>query len=123
MNNSIVTDTFLLADLNKMMTTAKRVNAAWTKGTPVGGEGNVGITDILVSPEIVEQIRAMSYNPVNTKTSSGATPPGTGGDGWIAAPDAVRERMWGNAGLPTFYGINIHEINELGDWPEIHRGL
>jgi len=113
-NASIVTDTFLLADLNKMMTTAKRVNAAWTKGTPVGGEGNVGITDILVSPEIVEQIRAMSYNPVNTKTSAGTQPPATGGDGWIAAPDAVRERMWGNAGLPTFYGINIHEINELG---------
>ena len=104
---------FLLADLNAMLTRAKRANAAWTKGTPVGGEGNAGITDVMVSPEVVEQIRAMSYNPVNTQTSAGSAPSSQGA-AWIAAPESVRSNMWGNAGLPTFYGINIMEVNELG---------
>ena len=109
---SAIAGEFLLADLNAMLTRAKRANAAWTKGTPVGGEGNVGVTDIMVSPEVVEQIRAMSYNPVNTKDTDGtavtaATLP-------IAAPESVRSAMWGNAGLPSFYGINIMEVNELG---------
>ena len=103
---------FLLADLNAMLTRAKRANAAWTKGTPVGGEGNVGITDIMVSPEVVEQIRAMSYNSVNTKDADGSAV--GAGDFPIAAPESVRSAMWGNAGLPTFYGINIMEVNELG---------
>lgn len=106
---------FLLADLNAMLTRAKRANAAWTKGTPVGGEGNVGITDIMVSPEIVEQIRAMSYNPVNTRGGQGDAAAGDGETAFpIAAPESVRSAMWGNAGLPTFYGINIMEVNELG---------
>lgn len=104
---------FLLADLNAMLTRAKRANAAWTKGTPVGGEGNAGITDVMVSPEVVEQIRAMSYNPVNTQAADGNTPNSTD-SAWIAAPESVRSAMWGNAGLPTFYGINIMEVNELG---------
>ena len=104
---------FLLADLNAMLTRAKRANAAWTKGTPVGGEGSAGITDVMVSPEVVEQIRAMSYNPVNTLAANGSAP-SSGQDAWIPAPESVRSQMWGNAGLPTFYGINIMEVNELG---------
>lgn len=111
--DSTISGTFLLADLNAMLTRAKRVNAAWTKGTPVGGEGKVGVTDIMCSPEIVEQIRAMSYNPVNTKAADGSTP-AAGNEAWISAPDSVRAGMFGNAGLPSFYGINIMEVNELG---------
>ena len=56
---------FLLADLNELLTLAKRINTSWAKGTPATG-ARTGITDILVSPEIVEQIRAMAYNPINT---------------------------------------------------------
>ena len=55
---------FLLEDLNKLFTKAKRINASFVGGTPTGARR--GITDLLVSPEVVEQIRALAYNPVNT---------------------------------------------------------
>tara|TARA_R110002020_G_scaffold86836_1_gene214381 strand:- start:579 stop:1715 length:1137 start_codon:yes stop_codon:yes gene_type:complete len=113
---SKIAGAFLLADLNAMITRAKRVNAAWNAGTPVGGSGN-GLTDLIVSPEVMEMIRAMAYNPVNTKTAGGIAP-GTsttqGGDAWIAAPESVRSRMWDSAGTVDFFGVNLTEANELG---------
>ena len=56
---------FLLSDLNKLFTKAKRINTSWTGGTPAERRGR-GITDLLVSPEIVEEIRGLAYNPINT---------------------------------------------------------
>ena len=55
-------------DFNKLITKAKRVNASWVGGTPAGARH--GITDLLVSPEVVEQIRSMAYNPVNTRQAT-----------------------------------------------------
>jgi len=105
---------FLLADLNELLTLAKRINTSWTKGTPATGS-RTGITDILVSPEIVEQIRAMAYNPINTKGSPsvGATA-GNGSENGIAATDEMRSAIYGSAGIPSFYGVNILEFNEMG---------
>ena len=92
-------------DFNKLITKAKRVNASWVGGTPAGARH--GITDLLVSPEVVEQIRSMAYNPVNTRqATSGVTS--------IPATDAVRDGVWKNAGITEFFGINILEILELG---------
>jgi hypothetical protein len=103
---------FLLADLNELLTLAKRVNTSWTKGTPATGS-RTGITDLLVSPEIVEQIRAMAYNPINTVagvTASG----GTGSTVGITATDEMRSAIYSSAGIPSFYGVSILEFNELG---------
>lgn len=109
-----VSGRFLLADLNELLTLAKRVNTSWTKGTPATGS-RTGITDILVSPEIVEQIRAMAYNPINTKGSPsvGGTA-GNGSENGIAATDEMRSAIYGSAGIPSFYGVNILEFNEMG---------
>jgi len=109
-----VSGRFLLADLNELLTLAKRINTSWTKGTPATGS-RTGITDILVSPEIVEQIRAMAYNPINTKGSPsvGATA-GNGSENGIAATDEMRSAIYGSAGIPSFYGVNILEFNEMG---------
>ena len=97
--------TFLLDDLNELLTRAKRINTAWNKGTPEGGRR--GITDIMVSPEAVKSLREMAYNPVNTKTV------GTGND--IAAPEGLRNDVYqAGGGLPSFYGISLMEVNELG---------
>ena len=49
---------FLLADINNMFTLAKRINSSWIGGTPT--TRSRGITDIIVSPEIVEKIRSMA---------------------------------------------------------------
>ena len=94
---------FLLSDLNKLFTKAKRINTAWTGGTPAERRGR-GITDILVSPEIVEEIRGLAYNPINTL-----------GNDSIAGTDGMRDAIFNSAGIPEFYGVSIQEYNEMGD--------
>ena len=94
---------FLLADLNELFTLAKRINTSWLGGTPDSRQGR-GLTDIIVSPEVVQELRAMAYNPINTKGSLTD----------IAAPDEMRTAIYNSAGIPEFYGVSIMEINELG---------
>lgn len=101
---------FLLDDLNKLFTKAKRINSSFVSGTPVGSRK--GLTDLLVSPEIVEYIRALSYNPINTLAPNGAAVGGTSQP--IALPDAERMAMFNNAGINEFYGVAITEIYEMG---------
>ena len=102
-------DRFLLADLNKLFTLAKRINTSWTKGTPADRRGR-GVTDLIVSPEIVEELRGLAYNPINTR--------GSGADGVpksdIPGTDGFRDKIFNSAGIPEFYGVSIMEINEMG---------
>ena len=108
----------LLHDFNKMLTVSKRIHTSWTGGTPTGGVS--GITDLIVSPEIVENLREMANNPVNTRGASGATiTDGAGtvhqvGDTQIPATDSMRDAIYSNGGIPEFYGINIQESLEFG---------
>ena len=95
---------FLLSDLNKLFTKAKRINTSWTGGTPAERRGR-GITDLLVSPEIVEEIRGLAYNPINTKGSNTD----------IAGTDSMRDAIFNSAGIPEFYGVSIQEYNEMGE--------
>lgn len=94
----------ILDDFNKLLTLGKRINTAWTGGTPEGGIGGRGVTDLIVSPEVVQGLREMAYNPINTK--------GTATD--IVATDSMREGIYNNGGIPEFYGINIMELQEMG---------
>jgi len=103
-------DRMILHDLNNLITASKRVNSSFNGGTPVGGVKS-GITDLLVSPEIVEDLRAMAYNPINTVDSDGTVAAGTDGQ---VAPENLRAELYAGAGLPSFYGINIMEVNEMG---------
>ncbi len=105
---------FTLADFNELITLAKRINTAWTGGTP---EGQIkGITDIIISPEVMPDLRAMAYNPVNT--SSG---PAGGGSDSIAAPESYRGAVFTSGGAPDLYGIGIMELNELGPNRKFNR--
>ena len=101
---------FVLDDFNRLITKSKRINSSFTGGTPVGGVKS-GITDLLVSPEMVEQLRSMAYNPINTIDADGSTAGATDGQ---VAPDVLRQELFSAAGLPSFYGINIMEINQMG---------
>ena len=96
----------VLDDLNKLITLSKRVNSSFVGGTPVGGSKS-GVTDLLVSPEVIEDIRAMAYNPINTRQA-------TSGTTSMAAPEELRSQLYSAAGLPSFYGINIIEVLEMG---------
>lgn len=106
---------FLPEDLNKLKTLAKRINTAWNNGTPENRVGR-GFTDLVLSPEMIEEIYGMAYNPINTKsgivTKTGAT------DGVaetsVTAPESVRERMFNASGLADFMGASLMEINEFG---------
>lgn len=123
---------FLLADVNSLITHAKRINTAWNQGTPINA--NRGVTDLIVSPEIMGEIRAMAYNPINTRGLSttltgtidgvnatpgdaslgdGVTVNSTGG-GVIPATDSMREALYSNAGASELYGISLTELNEFG---------
>ena len=117
-------DTLILHDFNKLLTLAKRINTAWTGSAPEGGRIK-GITDLIMSPEAVQGLREMAYNPINTRgldrnqslSLTGETQTVTvdnQGAGVIPATDEMRNAIYNNAGIPEFYGISIMEINELG---------
>lgn len=99
-------DIFQVEDINKAITLLKRLNAAYNGATPVGNEGK-GLTDLYVSPEIMEQIRGFAYNPVNTKQAVGGTTS-------IPLTDSVRERIFNAAGMTDIWGVTLHELLELG---------
>lgn len=103
---STTEDQFTLNDFNRLITRCKRISASFSGGTPVGG-AKVGVTDIMVSPEMIQELRAMAYEPINTRQA----PSGTSS---IAGTDEFRNQLYAAAGLPSFYGINIIEILELG---------
>lgn len=110
--NSTIADNFLLADLNALITRSKRVNESWSGGTPVAKRS--GVTDLLVSPEIIEDIRGMAYNPINSKTADG-TVPANGDDAWVTAPDDIRRGLFNDSGeMSNFFGVNLMEIYQLG---------
>ena len=97
---------FQLSDLNKLMTLNKRINSSWADGTPDASYSS-GITDLYVSPEIKEQIRAFAYQPMNTVQA----PSGTSS---VPLPDNIRTDIFNAAGMQEIYGVNIVELNEFG---------
>lgn len=98
-----------LDDFNRLLTLSKRLWSSYSSGTPVGGS-TVGVTDLLMSPEMVEELRNMAYNPVNTRAGSLATSGATS----IPATEDMRKQLMSQAGLPSFFGIGIIEILEMG---------
>ena len=102
---------FKLDDLNKLMTRVKRINESWAGGTPADPY-STGLTDLYVSPEIKENIRAFAYNPLNTiAPGGGAVTNSTVG---IPLSDNMRDEIYRSAGLQEIYGVNIVELIELG---------
>lgn len=99
-----------LDDFNRLITRSKRINLAFNGGTP-DAMYSKGATDLFMSPEMIEQIRGFAYQPMNTRvgtmTTSGATA--------VALPDSVRTQIYNSGGDYSIYGVNIHEMLELGD--------
>ncbi len=99
---------FQLDDFNTMMIGYDRTTASWVGGTPVNDRRS--LTDMLGSPEWMGQIRAIAYQPSNTRQGSVATQGGSS----IAAPDSVREEIFKSAGIPTLFDVNLHKVYEFG---------
>ena len=100
---------FVLNDLNRMMTRSKRIVTSFNGGTPDARQGK-GLTDIICSPEVVEELRAIAYNPINTKGAANSA----GTAGVVRTADVIAEQAYNAAGAPEFYGINVIELNEFG---------
>jgi len=95
---------FSVADISRLMTHMKRISASFANGTADPSD-SFGLTDLYVSPEVLEQIRGFAYNPLNTEGSS---------VGVMGLPDGVREGVWRGAGMSEIYGVAIHDLVELG---------
>ena len=109
-----IAGTLTISDLNRLMTTAKRIRKSWAGGTPMSKPGR-GVTDLFVSPEIIEDIRAMSYNPMNSTVGKTTATPGSGTDNpGLALPDSMRLDAWNSGGDASFLGVRFHELLEFG---------
>lgn len=97
-----------IVDFNKLMTLSKRLWTSFAGGTPSTGV-RVGATDLIISPEMVEEIRAMAYQPVNTRAV-----PDTAESTAIPATDEMRNKILNSAGMPSIFNISLIELLELG---------
>jgi len=104
---------FQIHDLNTLLTLNKRINESFDNGTPDTAYSN-GVTDLFVSPEVMEQVRAFAYQPMNTRTGPGNAANTDKGTTGIPLPDNLREGIYRAAGLPEIYGIALNELLELG---------
>ena len=98
---------FQLADVNLLMTKIKRLNSSWANGT--SRSATSGLTDLFLSPEMMEDVREMTYNPMNT---TGV--PDSAESTALGLPDEMRMEIYRNGGASQIYGKTLHELNELG---------
>lgn len=98
---------FQLDDVNRLMTKIKRLNSSWANGSPAG-RGS-GLTDLFLSPEAMEEIRKMTYNPMNVSAI-----PDTNESTALGLPEEMRMEVYRSGGLASIYGKTLHELNELG---------
>jgi len=107
-------NSFVINDLNDLMTRHDRLNESYSGNTPTEVFSN-GPTDLYVSPEIVGQIRAFAFNPLNTKAGvlSGTDTAGYA-DSSVPLPESMREEIFRNAGMQNIYGVNIVKLIEFG---------
>ncbi len=94
---------FKVNDLNRLLTLMRRLSTSWSGHTPAGGDA-YGLTDLFVSPEVKQMIRAFAYQPMTV----------TGDHGTTDLPDNVREDIYRAAGTNEIYGVRITDLLELG---------
>lgn len=100
---------FQLDDLNRLFTKITRLHTSWTGGTPASLRGRKGLTDLLISPEILQDIRAFAYQPMNT-----IGVPNSDESTALGLPDDVRKQFFSQAGVPSIFGVGLHMLQELG---------
>jgi hypothetical protein len=95
-----------LANLNSLLTKMKRLNASYANGSPAAAYSK-GITDLFVSPEVVANLRAISF-------SAFAAPATAAGNQYEQVGDGIKDEMWRAGGFGNIFGMNIVDMYELG---------
>ena len=107
---AVTPGTFDMDEINYWFRLVRRLNQSVFGGSPT--ENPFGLTDLWMSPEFIQKIRAMSYNPINTKGANNVT--GTAASGVLGLNEADRAKLLNTAGISSFMGVAIHELNEFG---------
>jgi len=100
---------FQLHDLNKLLTRVRKLNSATIDGGTSTALTSKGLTDIFVSPEVLEDIRSFVYQPLNTRSGAVATSGATS----VALSDTMRDKIYNAAGASELFGVAVHEVLEL----------
>lgn len=95
-------------DFSRLITLNRRLNSSFAGGTTKTPYSK-GVTDIFLSPEMKEQIRGFSFNPMNTRGV-----PNSDESTALGLPESVRTRIFDNLGADEIFGVNITDLNELG---------
>lgn len=98
---------FGMDEFNALDVKYRDILSSWVGGTPQGVYA--GLTDMVGSTAWLGQIRGIAYNPQNVRGV-----PNSDESTALAAPDAVRSAVWNAAGVPNFFGIDLHIYNEFG---------
>jgi len=96
-----------IEDFNRLKVLMKRLNTSFAFGSTRSKQSN--LTDLFMSPEMVADIRRMSYNPMNTTAV-----PDTQESTALGLPDTVRTNIFNGGGETTIWDVTIHEMSELG---------
>lgn len=95
-------------DISDLMVRVKRVNSSFVGGSPLQAPTE-GLTDLYLSPELKAQIRSWSWEPMNSRGV-----PNSDESTVVPLPDNVREEIFRAGGANSLWGIQISDINELG---------
>ena len=102
-------DIFQLDDINRLKTKVSRYRTSFVGGTPTSAPGSEnGFTHLVISPEIMGQVRSWAYNPLNTRSvGTGATA--------VPLPEQVRLQIMAESGLASIAGVGQFVVlNEFG---------
>jgi hypothetical protein len=106
--NSTTANVFQVDDVNRLKTKARRLRTSWVSGTPTSVQFK-GLTHLVLSPEMMEQVRGWTYQPMNTRGV-----PNSDESSAVPLPEQVRQQIWDNSGLPSMWDIGFIELIELG---------
>jgi hypothetical protein len=95
--------TVLPQDVSALFTLMSRVNASWIGATPAGAGRS--ITTLVGSPEFLQQIRNMAFEPLNNTLRS--TYP-------LGGPNKMREDIYESVGDPSIYGLELICVYDMG---------
>jgi hypothetical protein len=94
--------TVIPQDISALVTLMARLNSSWVGGTPTGASR--AITTLVGSPEFLEQIRNMAFQPLNTDQTVTRIP-GT---------DKFRDDIYNAVGNPSIYGMELISVYDMG---------
>lgn len=103
-----------LQDVNKLFSRIRRQNMSWASGSTSTVVGK--LTDMVMSVEILEQIREFAFNPINTSAALGITPVTDKAEAGavVTLPENQRAAILAGGDVQSIFGVRLHELAELG---------